>query len=160
MANNTKISNDERFTPLDEDIQKFFDEVVRTRASLPYKLDFVYVQDYKAKDYVTVKKLVGVNRYLNNADIMVTINERYHDQIDEEAKLILIEQAIATISVDLDSGKIKIIKPDLVTFTGIVKKYGLEKVSRANNLIALIEDQQQDADDAVLVSADETEFFN
>lgn len=158
MAKN-KISNEDRFTDLDEDIQKYFINIVETRAALPYKLDFVFIQDYKAKDYVTIKKLTGINKYLNNAELAVIINERYHDLLDEEAKEILIEQAACTISVNLDTGKIQLIKPDLVTFSGIVKKYGLEKVTRANNLIQLIEDDQKDQPEATVVSSEEVEFL-
>jgi hypothetical protein len=44
----------------------------------------------------------------------------------------------------LDSGKIKLVKTDLNTFSSIVNKYGVEKVARANKVEELYAEQQKD----------------
>lgn len=154
----SKISNDERYTQLSDDIKDYFNDIVNKSSILPHNVDFVYIQDYKAKEYIEVKNITGIHKHLNNADIAVVINEKYHDLLDDEAKQILIEQAINRISINLETGKIKLIKPDLTTFTGILKKYGLEKVTRANNLTKLIDEGQQDQEDAVVIE-DDSDFL-
>ena len=63
---------------------------------------------------------------------------------DEESVQILIEQEIDKISINIDNGKIKLIKTDLNTFSAIVNKYGVEKVARANKVEELYHEQKQD----------------
>ena len=63
---------------------------------------------------------------------------------DEESITILFEQEIDKININLDSGKIKLVKTDLNTFSSIVNKYGVEKVARANKVEELYAEQQKD----------------
>jgi hypothetical protein len=66
---------------------------------------------------------------------------------DEESITILFEQEIDKININLDSGKIKLVKTDLNTFSSLVNKYGVEKVARANKVEELYQEQQKDAQD-------------
>jgi hypothetical protein len=66
---------------------------------------------------------------------------------DEESITILFEQEIDKININLDSGKIKLVKTDLNTFSSLVNKYGVEKVARANKVEELYQEQQKDAKD-------------
>ena len=63
---------------------------------------------------------------------------------DEESVTILIEQEIDKISVDTQSGKIKLIKPDLTTFSSLISKYGVDKVAKANQIEELYQQQVKD----------------
>jgi hypothetical protein len=63
---------------------------------------------------------------------------------DEESATILFEQEIDKVNINLDSGKIKLVKTDLNTFSSLVNKYGVEKVARANKVEELYQDQQKD----------------
>ena len=64
---------------------------------------------------------------------------------DEESITILFEQEIDKIEINLDSGKIKLLKTDLNTFSSLVNKYGVEKVARANKVEELYQQQKIDA---------------
>jgi hypothetical protein len=64
---------------------------------------------------------------------------------DEESATILFEQEIDKVNINLDSGKIKLVKTDLNTFSSLVNKYGVEKVARANKVEELYQEQQKDA---------------
>jgi hypothetical protein len=66
---------------------------------------------------------------------------------DEESITILFEQEIDKININLDSGKIKLVKTDLNTFSSLVNKYGVEKVARANKVEELYQEQKKDAQD-------------
>ena len=66
---------------------------------------------------------------------------------DEESVTILFEQEIDKININLDSGKIKLVKTDLNTFSSLVNKYGVEKVARANKVEELYQEQVKDAAD-------------
>ena len=64
---------------------------------------------------------------------------------DEESITILFEQEIDKIEINLDSGKIKLLKTDLNTFSSLVNKYGVEKVTKANGIEVLYQQQKIDA---------------
>ena len=66
---------------------------------------------------------------------------------DEESSTILFEQEIDKININIDSGKVKLVKTDLNTFSSLVNKYGVEKVARANKVEELYQEQQKDAKD-------------
>jgi hypothetical protein len=47
--------------------------------------------------------------------------------------------------MNIETGKIKLVKTDLNTFSSLVNKYGVEKVARANKVEELYKEQQKDA---------------
>jgi hypothetical protein len=64
---------------------------------------------------------------------------------DDESITILMEQEIDKIYINIETGKMKLIKTDLNTFSSLVNKYGVEKVARANKVEELYQEQQKDA---------------
>ena len=66
---------------------------------------------------------------------------------DDESVTILMEQEIDKIYINIETGKMKLIKTDLNTFSSLVNKYGVEKVARANKVEELYQDQKRDARD-------------
>ena len=64
---------------------------------------------------------------------------------DDESVEILFEQEIDKININIESGKIKLVRPDLSTFSSLVNKFGIEKVARANKVEELYQEQQNDA---------------
>ena len=71
-------------------------------------------------------------------------NESLMNVFDEESINILIEQELDKISINMDTGKVKLIKPDLTTFSSLINKYGIEKIARANKVEELYQQQQKD----------------
>jgi hypothetical protein len=69
--------------------------------------------------------------------ILVSINETLMSKFDDEFINILFEQEIDKIHFDLEKGKVKLVKPDISTFSSLIKKWGIEKISRANQLADL-----------------------
>ena len=90
------------------------------------------------KSSIKIQKVPDVYQYICGADIIVYFNETVFDKLDKSAKEILLRQELDKITVNMDSGKIKMVKPDVVTFSGILKKFGFEKVARANQLNDLV----------------------
>ena len=70
---------------------------------------------------------------------------------DEESVQILIEQELDKISVNIDTGKIKLVKPDLNTFSSLINKYGIEKIARANKVEELYSEQKQDQEEDFII---------
>jgi hypothetical protein len=63
---------------------------------------------------------------------------------EEESITILIEQEIDKVSMNIETGKIKLIKPDLTTFSALINKYGVDKIARANKVEELYQQQVKD----------------
>ena len=51
----------------------------------------------------------------------------------------------------MDTGKIKMVKPDLTTFSSLINKYGIEKIARANKVEELYSQQKEDAQEDFLM---------
>ena len=93
---------------------------------------------------IKITKIPDQYSVILNKELLVTINEDLMIAFDEESRTILIEQEIDKINMNIDSGKIKLVKTDLNTFASLVNKYGVEKVSRANQVESLFIEQKED----------------
>jgi hypothetical protein len=88
--------------------------------------------------------------FILEKELLISINDDLMSVFEEESIQILMEQEIDKISVNMDTGKIKMIKPDLTTFSGLINKYGIEKVAKANKVEELYAEQKQDAEEDFL----------
>ena len=88
--------------------------------------------------------------FILEKELLITINDDLMSVFDDESIQILMEQEIDKISVNMDTGKIKMIKPDLTTFSGLINKYGIEKVAKANKVEELYAEEKQDAEEDFL----------
>ena len=135
----------ERYDNLSEDIIEDFLKVVGTK-NFPLDINFTYLSDSKLKQVIKLEKISDKYQFLLEKDILVTFNEDLYDTMisDEEMIQILIEQELDKISFNPSNGKIKITKPNLVTFTPLVDKYGVDKIMRANQVGELASEQKAD----------------
>jgi hypothetical protein len=138
----------EQFHELSDYIVEYFNNLEK-KLSIPVDIKYVYQADDKQK---TLIKIIKVNdRYSNllGADLLVSFNEDYFDAFDDESKSILVDQELALIEFNLEKGILKIGKPDLVTSSGIIKKYGVDAVERANQVRDLYNQQQTDKNNEI-----------
>ena len=133
----------EQFHNLSDYIIEYFN-ALEEKLSLPVDFKFVYQADDKQKTLIKIIKVPDRYSTLLNAELLISFNEDYFDAFDDEAKDILIDQELALLQFDLENGKLKIGRPDLITSSGIVRKYGVEAVGRANQVRDLYNDQQDE----------------
>ena len=134
----------DKFYELSEDtIKDFFD--IFNKKAFPVSMKFQFVGDSKQKNVIIITKVPDKYSFLMSKELLVSINEDLLMAYDEESIIILFEQEIDKINYNLDSGKIKMVKTDLNTFSSLVNKYGVEKVSRANKVEELYQEQKEDA---------------
>lgn len=133
----------ERFHDLSEDIIEYFNNLEKNM-SLPIDLRYVYQADDKQKCLIKIAKIADRYSLLLKAELLISFNESYFDAFDDEARNILIEQELALLEFDLDKGSIKIGKPNFITSTGVLDKYGQDAVKRANLSTTLYQQQQAD----------------
>jgi hypothetical protein len=133
----------EQYHELADYIVDYFKEK-QSSLNLPVDLKYVYQADDKQKALIKISKIPDKYAVLLESEVLVSFNEDYFDAFDDESKAILVEQELALLEFDLDKGQLKIGKPDLMTSSGILSKYGVDAVGRANQLRELYTQQQAD----------------
>jgi len=147
--------NDNFYEVSEDTINDFFE--VFDKKSFPIKIDFQFLGHRKQKGLIKISKISDQYAAIlaielgSPRELLVTINEDLMDAFDEESRTILIEQEIDKINMNVESGKIKLVKTDLNTFASLVNKYGVEKVSRANQVESLFIEQKEDSQDDFIV---------
>jgi hypothetical protein len=136
----------DRFYDLSEDtIDSFYS--VFNKKSFPVAIKIQFVGDTKQKNLVKISKIADDYSFILQKELKVSVNEDLMNHFDEESITILFEQEIDKINMNIDSGKIKLVKTDLNTFSSLVNKWGVEKVARANKVEELYNQQKQDSRD-------------
>lgn len=134
---------EEKFYELSEDVITTFKSIYDSK-SFPINIGFKFIGASKQKQLIKTKKLGEDIQFIINKDIIVSINEDIYYKFDDESRNILIEQELDKYYVDPKSGKIKSNKPDLITTSGIINKYGIDKVAKANEIEDLYNQQKED----------------
>jgi len=132
----------------EETIETF--KSVFNKKSFPFNVGFQFVGSESQKNLIKISKLPDQFSFLLEKELLITINDELMGVFDEESIQILMEQEIDKISVNMDTGKIKMIKPDLTTFSSLINKYGIEKIAKANKVEELYAEQKQDAEEDFL----------
>ena len=134
----------DNFYELSKDtISKFFE--VFNKKTFPVSIKFQFEGDEKQKELIKISVVPPKFQFIIGKDILISINEDILNVFDDESINILLEQEIDKINMNIETGKIKLIKTDLNTFSSLVNKYGVEKVARANKVEELYQDQKKDA---------------
>jgi len=136
----------DRFYDLSQDtIDSFFS--VFNKKSFPVSIKIEFIGDTKQKNLVKISKIADDYAFILQKELKVSINEDLLNHYDDESITILFEQEIDKINMNIESGKIKLVKTDLNTFSSLVNKWGVEKVARANKVEELYNQQKQDSRD-------------
>lgn len=134
----------DNFYELSEDTISTFFEIFNKK-SFPLSIKFQFVGDQKQKELIKVSLINPKFSFLLSKEVLVSVNEDIMNAFDDESITILMEQEIDKIYINIETGKMKLIKTDLNTFSSLVNKYGVEKVARANKVEELYQEQQKDA---------------
>ena len=141
----------DNFYELSEDTTgKFFE--IFNKKSFPLSIKFQFIGDEKQKELIKVSLINPRFSFLLGKEVLVSVNEDIMNAFDDESVTILMEQEIDKIYINIETGKMKLIKTDLNTFYSLVNKYGVEKVARANKVEELYQDQKRDARDEEFIA--------
>ena len=134
----------DNFYELSEDtISKFFE--VFNKKTFPVSIKFQFEGDEKQKELIKISVVPPKFQFIIGKDLLISINEDILNVFDDESVTILLEQEIDKINMNIETGKIKLVRTDLNTFSSLVNKYGVEKVAKANKVEELYKEQQKDA---------------
>ena len=140
-----------KFYKLSDDTIQIFRSVYQ-RKSFPFNIGFEFVGSENQKGLIKITQLADPISFSLEKELLVMMNEDLMSVFDEESIQILIEQELDKISINMDSGKIKLIKPDLTTFSSLINKYGIDKIAKANKVEELYQQQQKDGQEVDFLS--------
>jgi hypothetical protein len=132
-----------KFYELSEDTIKSFNDIL-TEKSFSININIQFIGSESQKTMIKIAKVPDQYNFLLQKELIVTINEDLFAVFDDESAKILIEQELDKVHASIDTGKIKLVKPDLSTFSGLINKYGISKVSKANKIEELYIEQKED----------------
>ena len=132
-----------KFYDVSEDTEKVFFNIFNKK-SFPVSVKFQFVGCENQKALIKISKITDQFSFLLEKELLISVNEDLLNVFDDESITILMEQEIDKISIDTQSGKIKMIKPDLTTFSSLISKYGVDKVAKANQVEELYQQQTKD----------------
>lgn len=80
-------------------------------------------------------------------DVFIDVNEEIFDSLTPEQQVILADEAIASISVNMESGAVKILKTDFSTYMLMLKKYTNETMVTFKESIKSLYDAMKDREE-------------
>jgi hypothetical protein len=99
---------------------------VLNETSIPKSIRFELISSDDMKEVGKVAKANEILKYMTDIDIIVILNENIFDKLVDNQKRMIIEELLAQVYWDSNTGKIKLIKPDVNTFSLLIKKYGID----------------------------------
>lgn len=132
-----------KFYNLSEDTIDTFKKVF-SRKTFPLNVGIQFVGSESQKNLIKVSKLPDQYSFILDKELIVSINDDLMSIFDDDSIDILIEQELDKVFYDSGTGKIKMIKPDLNTFSSLINKYGIDRVSKANQVESLYQSQKDD----------------
>lgn len=133
-----------KYYELSEDTLNFVENVVKDM-SLPVMFNITYIGASKLKALIKLQKLSDALTHITNGtNLIIYINEDYFDALGEENSKILIYQELDRLEYNLETGNFKITKFKLQTNPGVLKKFGIDAVTKANQVAEVYAEQNED----------------
>ena len=132
-----------------EDVVRIFDEV-RDGTTIPQWVEFKVLCNNKQKDEVCkLNKASEVIELLTEGiAFIVTINESIFDSLPEDLQRMEIDKCLAGVEVS-DSDTLSKSKPDFFAHSGVIKKYGYDKLVVLKESIESLYIKQKEDEDAL-----------
>mgnify|MGYP007071580861 CR=1 FL=1 len=132
-----------KYQELSTDIIEKFNSIIEQKA-FSVNFNFLFLAKEGQKQLIKISKVPPAFEFKYDVHMLVEVNEEMYDKFDDESVEILFEQQIDRIQYDFEKEKLKLVNPDFVSFSGIISKYGVEKVARANEVQDLTVKQTED----------------
>jgi len=122
------------FIKTSEDVVSYFKKIEKNFAH-PFDVNYVYITNNKLRKLVKITKLPDQYSFILGAHCLVTFNEDFFDNFEDDTKDILISQEIDKVEFNTEKGTIKLTTNPLIsTSSGIIDKFTFENVKNANQL--------------------------
>ena len=126
-----------------DETKDVFDDVL-SKTSIPDWVNIELLSNNNLKEIFQVKRLSDLFETLTNGtNLVILVNEEIFDELSDELKKLVFEEALAGISVDFESGVISLNKHDFSTFSGFLEKYGANEIIRYKESVKSVYDKKK-----------------
>lgn len=112
-----------KFEEVFDDTQQVFTTFINQIENLR-EVNIKILANNRLKEIGKVVKANDLLKHMTNEDIIILLNERVFDQLENEQKEMVVEELLAKVYFDDEKGKITIVPPDVNTFSLLLRKYG------------------------------------
>lgn len=129
-----------------EELVQQFDEI-RDNTAIPQWIEFELFNNSKQKELYKINKTNDVTEVLTDGvNFTIVFNEEIFDGLPEDMQSMAIVEALAGVNVS-DSDAVSLEKPDFVTYSGMMTKYGDDSVIRYKESIKSLFDEKKQRED-------------
>jgi hypothetical protein len=138
-----------KFEEVFEDTLELFQKQIN-ESSIPRFLKIKILSNNNLKKgFGLVNKAQDIVKYMTDYDIIIQINEPIFDQLESVQKEYAVKDLLAQIVYDMDKDKVSIVKPDVNTFSGVLRQYSIDTYLSIEESIKTLLEQKQIEEDAV-----------
>lgn len=114
-----------------EDHEQLFSDFIEQIPSLR-NINVKILSCNKLKEVCKVTKASDILEHMTQQQVVILINETIFEQLEDAQKQMVVEENVAKIYVDEETDKLKLIQPDVHTFSLLLTKYGYPDYERLN----------------------------
>lgn len=130
-----------------EDTQELFNTKIAA-AGLAQNVVITLVINNTAKEVFKVVKTNDLFKHRSGDDVLIVLNDKIFDQLTDDQKSIVADEAVAEISYDLENDKVVITKPQFVAHDSVLDRYGYDELKIVRESIKSLYDvEKQKADE-------------
>jgi|TARA_R110000803_G_scaffold123571_3_gene191486 hypothetical protein len=142
-----------KFEEVYEDTLKIFNRDIED-SHIPGFLKIKVLSNDGLKDCPgKVSKAADIVKFMTKYDIIIQINEPIFDQLGDNQKDYIIKDLLAQVHYDMDKEKLSINKPDVSTFSGVLRQYDIDTYMGIKDSIASLLEEKKIQEDLAKQSA-------
>ena len=132
-----------KFEEVYEDTLKLFNTHI-ANSTIPSFLKIKILSNEGLKDTPgKVSKAQDIVKFMTNYDVIIQINEPIFDELDDNQKDYIINDLLAQINYDLEKEQLNILKPDVSTFSGVLRQYDIDTyIGIKDSITSLVEERK------------------
>ena len=134
-----------KFEEVFEDTQAMFSNFTKEIDNLT-QVKIKILANNRLKEIGKVVKANDLLKHMTNEDVIILLNEQIFEQLEEEQKLMVVEELIARIYFDDEKDKLTIVSPDVNTFSLLLRKYGYDKYEVLHESIKALFSQEAEVE--------------
>ena len=115
-----------KFEEVYDETLKLFNTHI-SESSIPSFLRIKILSNESLKDIPgKVSKSQDIVKFMTNYDVIIQINEPIFDDLNDDQKEYIVKDLLAQIHYDMDKDKVNILKPDVTTFSGVLRQFDID----------------------------------
>ncbi len=130
-----------------EDTQTLFNQAI-DKADLARVMNITVLVNNKLKQIFKIAKCGETEKFKTDDDVNIFINEKIFEGLTPEQQVIVVDEALAGISYNSETGSIVITPPDFLAHSGVLRKHTFDVIDVLRESIKTLYQVEKEAKDA------------